>query len=254
MITPRLRAVSAALALAALLAGCAGPAAEPTEAPSAAASTAATPTESPAPTQSSGVLDTVIDTTGWLDFATEDGSIAFRYPADWTLEAESERFAPDDDREDVEDPYVRSADHATLTAPNGQQLLQMADFVDIGGACGGVSEPLEVLAAEPGPGTALAAAGGTSIATVALGTSDGRWRVGLGITGDEWLDSDEGCAVYFVFGSADGGVSMGTHFQLTSAGDDALWTVDSLDDARAYMETAEYATILEILRSVEVAL
>ena len=110
-----------------------------------------------------------------------------------------------------------------------------------------------MLAAEPGPGTGLADGGATSIATVALGTVDGRWRVGVGITGEASLDAAETCAVDFVAGSSDGGVSMGTHFQLDAVGDDVLWTVDTLDDARAYLETAEYATILEILRSVELA-
>ncbi|GAA1422242.1 hypothetical protein [Agrococcus citreus] len=251
--TGRLRAATAALLLSALLVGCAGAAGAPSEAPSADPAPSASPSPSPSPSGTPQADAGVIDTTSWQEFATDDGSIAFRYPADWALEAESERFAPDEGRDDVDDPFVRWMDSATLTAPNGQQLLQMTDFIDIGGTCGDVSEPVEVLATETGAGTALADASATSIATVALGTVDDRWRVGVGITGDEWLDATETCAISFVLGSSDGGVSIGTHFELAAGGEDALWTVDTLDDARAYMETAEYATILEILRSVEVA-
>lgn len=246
-----LRAATAALALTALLVGCAGaagPIDAPTAAPTPSESPSATPIESASETPAPGAG--VIDTTGWLDFATDDGSIAFRYPTDWTLDAQSERLAPDEGRDDAE-PWERWMDSATLTAPNGQQLLQMHDFMDIGGACGDDVAPLEVLASEPFEAQGLSGES-SAIATVALGTSDDRWRVGVGIT-DEAALPDEACKVYFVFSSSDGGVGMGTHLQLDASGEDTLWTVDSLDDARAYMETDEYATILEILRSVEVS-
>ncbi|MCH1884083.1 hypothetical protein [Agrococcus sp. ARC_14] len=155
----------------------------------------------------------------------------------------------------MQDPYERWTDSATLTAPNGQQLLAMYDFVDIGGTCGeGSLQTLEVLASEPAqPVGTLDSEGESVIATVALGTVDDRWRVGIGITDEVRLEAEHTCVVYFVSGSSDGGVGFGTHFQMGSTGEDALWTVDSLDDARAYMEAQEYRTIVEILRSFETA-
>jgi hypothetical protein len=241
-----------ALAAAALLSGCATPAAEPSGAAPTSAQQSGTAAPEPQRTVEAEAASR-IDTADWLEHVTADGSIAFRYPADWALDADSEWFTPSADRGDVADPYERWMDSATLTAPNGQQLVRMADFVDVGWACGGVAEPLEVLATEPAPGRGLTDDEGLVIATVALGTLDDRWRFGVGITGPAWLDASEGCAVGFVFASSDGGASMGTHLQLTSTGDDPLWTVDSLDEARAYMETQEYATIVEVLRSVVTA-
>lgn len=188
-----------------------------------------------------------MDTSTWLEFATADDSVSFRYPGDWALESDSEQIGSE---EENVDPDARWMDWAELTAPNGQQLLAFYDFIDIGGACGGDSvQPLEVLATEATSARTLDG-GDAVIATVALGTVDGRWRVGVGITQPEYLDRPT-CAVYFVGGSADGGVGFGTHFQLTSSGEDPLWTVDSLDDARAYLETDEYSTVMEILRSFE---
>ncbi|WAC66767.1 hypothetical protein OVA14_03045 [Agrococcus sp. SL85] len=239
----------AAAAVAVLaLAGCAQPAAEPTEAPTTApTSQAPEPTTEPTATED----PTAIDTSDWLTYETTDSDASFRYPADWTLESDAELFAPDADRDDVQDPYERTMDSATLTAPNGQQLLALADFVDIGGACGGIVFPFEVLAQEPSEAAALDG-GGSVIATVAIGTETDRWIMGIGITDAERLEYEEACTTYFVAGSSDGGVGFGTHFQMGSTDDDPLWSIDSLDDARAYMETDEYRTILEILRSFEV--
>ncbi|MCH1884082.1 hypothetical protein [Agrococcus sp. ARC_14] len=65
------------------LTGCAQPTAEPT-----APTTAPTPT--PEPTPAASATDEpadvagpdAIDTSGWHEFATDDGSVAFRYPPD----------------------------------------------------------------------------------------------------------------------------------------------------------------------------
>lgn len=195
----------------------------------------------PTPTAAEG-----IDTSEWLAYSTHDGDMTYRYPADWTLASESV--------ESPADAGGRWFDSATLTAPNGQQLLQSSDFVDIGGACGEDYQfPVEVLASEPADVQALGAEETPQITTVALGTDDERWTFGVGITSVDRLPEAgaTGCSWYFVHGSSDGGVSIGTHFMMASIEDDPLWTVDSLDDAMAYMQTDEYATILEILRSVE---
>jgi hypothetical protein len=193
-----------------------------------------------------------VDTSDWLSYATHDGDMTYRYPADWTLESEAQLLSPDADRDDVVDPYERWMDSATLTAPNGQPLLQSGDFVDIGGACDADAlEPFEVLAAEPAAVGPIEADDEPTIATVAVALPSGRWRVGVGITAATLPASGEpGCMLSYVFGTSEGGASIGTHFMLSPSGDDPLWTVDTLDDARAYMETGEYATILEILRSV----
>ncbi|MBO1770900.1 hypothetical protein [Agrococcus sp. TF02-05] len=172
------RALVAALG-ALLLTGCAaGAQAEPSAlaTPHADPAASAAPVASASPTASGDAR--AVDTGDWLAFATERGSVSFRCPPRWTLEAESELFAPDAERTDVQVPHERWMDSATLTALNGQQLLAMHDFVDIGGGPCGELRPLEVLAVEP-----------------------------------------------------------------------SLWTIDSLDDAGSYMETDEYATIVEILGS-----
>ncbi|MCR8670051.1 hypothetical protein [Agrococcus sp. HG114] len=186
-----------------------------------------------------------IATDGWLEYVSTDGTASFRYPPSWTLDAQSERFAPDADRDDVQDPYVRWMDSATLTAPNGQQLLAMHDFVDIGGACFDGAVPLEVLAVEPSQSTSLDGAQAV-IATVAIDFGSA-WVMGIGVTAPEFVAHDVSCTFYFVGVSSEGGVGFGTHFQLGMT--DPLWAIDSLDDARAYMETDEYRTIIEILRS-----
>ncbi len=226
-----------------VLAGCAQPAAEPAETPT------ITPGGDPAvPSTTPSPSPDAIDTRDWLEYSTTDGDASFRYPAEWTLDVEAQHFAPDADSDDVQDPYERTMDSATLTAPNGQELLTLADFVDVGGACDAVY-PFEVLAQEPssaGPADDRAV-----IATVAIGTESDRWIMGMGIASPESIAYEETCYVYFITGSSDGGVGFGTHFQMGSTDDDPLWSIDSLDDARAYMETDEYRTIIEILRSFE---
>ncbi len=235
---------TAALALLALV-GCAAGAAEPSASP--APSSSASAPESSA-TSAPSEEPAGIDTSGWLEYATHDGDLTYRYPADWTLESESVQ--------DPNDASSRWYDTASLTAPNGQQLLQSGDFVDIGGACGEDDRyPIEILADEPADVDPQPADGEPRIVSVALGTDDGRWIFGMGIASPERLPApgSTACGFYFVHGSSDGGLSVGTHFMMASIGDDPLWTVDTLDDARAYMETDEYATILEILRSVRLA-
>jgi len=224
-------AVVVAIAVPIMLSGCAsasdgddmGASSQPSSSPS------AEPTSSDAQ---------AIDTSDWLEYSTHDGDMTYRYPADWALESESVQSVEESER---------WFDDASLVAANGQTLLRSADFVDIGGYCDAPmqgtllhSEPADVddLDGEP--------------AMIAVVAFDGPPAVfAMGITSAAWIaeDGQFGCPFYFVFRTSDGGVSMGTHFQVSS--DDPLWVVDSLEDAQAYMETDEYATLLEILRSVE---
>lgn len=238
---PLATVATAAIALLAI-AGCApasddevGESSQPSPSPS------TEPSTEPSPSAS----DEGIDTSDWLEYSTHDDDMTYRYPADWTLESSSE--------ESPAEAGGRWFDEASLTAPNGQELLQSSDFVDIGGACGDDFQfPIEVLASEPADVEALVEGDVPQITTVALGTDDGRWTFGVGITSTDRLPEpgDTGCAWYFVHGSSDGGVSIGTSLMIASIEEDPLWTVDTIDDATAYMETDEYATILEILRSV----
>lgn len=244
--------LTAAALATALLSGCAGLGAL---APPSPTSTSAAPSRAPMPTPDPATSSSsdpgraaAVATDGWLEYVSTDGTASFRYPPSWTLDAQSERFAPDADRDDVQDPYVRWFDSATLTAPNGQQLLAMHDFVDVGGSCD-APVPLEVLSTEPAAARPLDEEDEAIIATVALRAGEGHWKMGIGVTGAAWIDGDEACTVYFIGGSSEGGVGFGTHFQMSLGERDPLWSVDSLDDARAYMETDEYATIIEILRS-----
>lgn len=231
-------AITAAVAALLALTGCAGaaapapsePAASFTAAPSASAPTdpSAEPSASAAP---------LVMTDDWLEHASSDGSVSFRYPPTWTLEATAEPH-PDPD----ELPW----EAATLTAPNGQELLRMAQFPDIGGSC---EAPLafDVLAVEPAASMPFEQEDDAVIATVAVPIGE-RWEMGIGITSTTRSEG-AGCQLYFVGMSSAHPVSMGTHFSMPR--EDPLWMVDSLDDARAYMETDEYATIIEILRSFE---
>lgn len=260
MITPPLCAVTAALALTALLAGCAGPATEPTESATA-PQASAVPSEEPGPTPTTTAdADAgVIDTTTWVEWESSDGFASLRHPADW--EALSGSSDPPEAFRDV-NPVLDSVE---LTAPNGQMLVGLWDYVDVGGACDAESiQPIEVLAIEETDlpfdrAAAQAEIDGSSpgadvasrrpvLATYALGTTDGRWNVGVGLTTPERFEYGSTCSVYNIASSFAAGTDFGTTSQ-----PGALWTVDSLDDARAYMGTAEYATIVEILRSVEVA-
>lgn len=205
------------------------------------------------PAPSSPAPSERVDTSAWLTYSTHDGDMTYRYPADWTLTSESTFASPDAGRDDVVDPYERWMDSSTLTAPNGQRLLASYDFVDIGGACPPEHRlPIEVLATEPASAAPLTDGEETVIATVAVARPDGRWTFGIGVTSTDHLPAEGvGCGVYLVAASSDGGFSIGTHLTVGSYEEtDALWTIASLDDAHAYMQTAEYATLLEILRSV----
>lgn len=208
-------------------------------------SSPATPASSAEATPSASDEPAGIDTSDWLEYATRDGDMTYRYPADWTLTSSAEQIP--------EAGTNRWYDSASLTAPNGQTLLRSSDYVDIGGACGEAYQfPFEVLATEPADAQGLASGQAPQITTVALGTDDGRWTFGVGITSIDRLPEPgaTGCAWYFVHASSVAGVSIGTSLMMASIEDDPLWTVDTLDDATAYMQTDEYATILEILRSV----
>ncbi|MET4098433.1 hypothetical protein ABIB37_000670 [Agrococcus sp. UYP10] len=144
MITPRLRAVTAALALTALLAGCAAPAAEPTEAPSAttgtptteapsatAASSTLTPSassadERDAPSEAPGVTvappapeppawsgPTAVDTTDWQTFTMPGGEASFRLPPTWEVRG-VHAFAPG---------TAEPAGYAHVYTDDGEHLL-----------------------------------------------------------------------------------------------------------------------------------
>lgn len=260
MTTTRLRAATAALALTALVAGCAAPAtepAEPTEPPMSAPSTPSA-TATAAPTERAAAGGGVIDTTTWVEWVSSDGFTSLRHPADW--DAASESVEPPEAFRDI-NPVLDSVE---LSAPNGQMLVGLWDYVDVGGMCDAESvRAIELLALEE-TDLPFDRAGAQAeidewfpgedvegrrpvLATYALGTVDGRWNVGVGLVEARRMQH-ETCYVYNIAST----FGAGTAFEVTTA-PDPLWTVDTLDDARAYMETAEYATILEILRSVEVA-
>ncbi|MCH1884081.1 hypothetical protein [Agrococcus sp. ARC_14] len=79
----------------------------------------------------------------------------------------------------------------------------------------------------------------------------------MGITDAERLREPIGCPFYFIVGgpAADGELggilTFGSEAQVTGIGDADVWIVDSLDDANAYIETDEYATLQQILLSLE---
>ena len=239
---PRHARIAAAVAALLVLTGCAAAAETASSQAPATPTVAAPPSSDPAPVPSASSSSepgraSGIPTDGWLEHATSDGSVSFHYPPSWTLEATAEPH-PDPD----ELPW----EAATLTAPNGQELLRMAQFPDIGGWC---EAPLafDVLAVEPAASMPFEQEDDAVIATVAVPIGE-RWEMGIGITSTTRSEG-AGCQLYFVGMSSAHPVSMGTHFSMPR--EDPLWMVDSLDDARAYMETDEYATILEILRSFE---
>ncbi|WP_092503239.1 hypothetical protein [Agrococcus jejuensis] len=239
--------VGIAAALLVALAGCVPADAESASDASAspAPSATATPEPSAEPTPSASEAPEGIDTSDWVEYASPEGDLTFRHPSDWTLE--TTRSEP---MSGVGPTGNRSLDSVEITAPNGQQLLTSYDFVDIGGWC---DAPMtgELLHSEP---IGLESPTGDETPVIAAIAFDGDPMIfAMGITAAERIGPDGtfGCPFYFVLGTSDGGTSMGTHFQVSN--DDPLWNIASLDDATAYMETDEYATILEILRSVRTA-
>lgn len=241
------RTAALGLAAALVLAGCASGSLagddEPSATPAPSSQTETSGSEPAASEEPQG-----IDTSAWLEYSTRDGDMTYRYPADWTLESSSELVAPDEGRDDVQDPSERWMDASTLTAPTGQPLLHSADFVDIGGWCDAANQGT-VLHEEP---IDLGWVMPDTTPVIAAIAFDGDPMIfAMGITAAESIGDDGqlACPFYFVFESSDGGASMGTHFQVSN--DDPLWNIDSLDDAFAYTETDEYATLLEILRTVQ---
>ncbi len=169
MITPRLRAVTAALALTALLAGCAGSAAEPTDAPSAetpsATEASSAPASSPpapsaaadgqdaAPSEAPGVTvappapepppwsgPAAIDTADWQTFTMPGGEASFRLPSTWEVR-DVHAFAPG---------TAEPAGWAHVYTDDGEHLLGL-HIVDEpwSFACDGPGLDSRVLHAEP---------------------------------------------------------------------------------------------------------
>ncbi|MGY3127866.1 hypothetical protein ACVWW9_001365 [Agrococcus sp. UYP33] len=246
----RLRGAAAVLALGALLAGCAAPATEPSAAPTATDAPAATPTATAAPTASA---DPMAD---WQLIQPESGRAQFRIPADWSADV---TFAEQDGE---------PIDGVTVRRPDGQPQLTFSQAPgDVGGICtvegsDGVSTPMlpdsELLDTAPlalGDGSADAEA--VAFGAVAVELEDGRWIFGMGITAEEWLQEPLGCPFYFITtgpapeGEPGGIMTFATESQLSGMGDAAIWIVDSIEDARAYLETEEYATLKQILLSFE---
>lgn len=241
MTRTRLR-TAAALGLVALLAGCAQPAAEPSVAPSPASTASETPTPTGSPTPSASVAtDPMAD---WQLIQPESGRTQFRIPADWTADVALEEL----DGEPVDTVVVRR--------PDGQVQLRFSQAPgDVGGGCP-TPPPSELLDMEP-----LSLDGEASepvaFGAVAIELDDGRWVFAMGITGEAQLSEPLTCPFYFVTGgpAEPGGfgglLAFGTESQVTGTGDAAVWVVDSLDDARAYAESEEYATLKQILLSLE---
>lgn len=251
-------ATAAVLALAGLLAGCAAPTSVPSVAPTASAAPTAAPTPSPAAAASptAAPAATADPMAGWQLIQPESGRTQFRIPADWSADVSFEEFDGE------------PGDGVVVRRPDGQPLLRFSQAPgDVGGLCtvegsDGISTPAPpdgvlldrepiVLDTQGSPLEDLA------VGAVAVALDDGRWIFGMGITEEARLQEPLGCPFYFVAGGpaaagALGGLlSFGTQSQLAVEPDGAIWVVESLEAARAYAETDEYATLKRILLSLE---
>lgn len=248
----RLRGAAAVLALASLLAGCAAPAAAPSAVPTASDSPSAAP--SPSPTASA--TPAADPMAGWQLIQPESGRTQFRIPADWSADVSFEEL----DGEPVDGVVVRR--------PDGQPLLRFSQAPgDVGGSCtvegsDGLSTfaPREGVLLDEVPivlGTQGSPLEDLAVGAVAVELDDGSWLFGMGITAEARLQEPLGCPFSFVAGGPaasdelGGLLAFGTQPQLAVEPDGAIWVVESLDAAWAYVETDEYATLKSILRSLE---
>ncbi|MGM1028859.1 MAG: hypothetical protein ACQEWM_03170 [Actinomycetota bacterium] len=239
MARTRLR-TAAALGLVALLAGCAAPAAVPSDTPSASDSAPADPTLMPSATPDpTPAADPMAD---WQLIQPQSGRTQFRIPADWSADV---TFAEVDGE---------PADGVVVRRPDGQAQLRFSQVPgDVGGSCGERPQS-EVLDMQS---LSLDADEPTAFGAVAAELQDGRWIFGMGVTAERQLQEPLGCPFYFITGGPaeavepSGLLTFATESQLSGTGDAAVWIVDSLDDARAYLETEEYATLKQILLSLE---
>lgn len=228
----------ALLVAVALLSGCAAPGA-PVPAP-----TSPSASEASTPGPSIGELEPVDPTAEWQTVRPGSGRTQFRIPADWTADVSFQEIDGD------------AVDGVVIRRPDGQQQLGLSQAPgDVGGICEAIpagvlldSEPLSLGSEHQWM------SGGPAFGAVAVQLGDGRWVFGMGITGEERLREPLSCPFYFITGGPGelGGIlSFGTESQLTGTGAGSVWVVDSLDDARAYLETEEYATLKQILLSLE---
>lgn len=245
--TARLRAATAALALTALLAGCAAPGAPTppaTDPGPSVASHSSPPSAQPTATQAAGPM------ADWQVVRPESGRTQFRIPAGWSADMT------------FEEVYGEPVDGVIIRRPDGQQQLRFSQAIgDVGGICAvegpdGISRPVQPAGELLDTAPILPALDDEEVAfgAVAVERDDGTWTFGMGITAAERLQEPLGCPFYFVIGGPGelGGIlSFGTESQLTGTGEGSVWVVDSLDDARAYLETEEYATLKQILVSLE---
>ncbi|MGM1028862.1 MAG: hypothetical protein ACQEWM_03185 [Actinomycetota bacterium] len=208
MTTTRLRAATAALALTALLAGCAGPGTEPTEAPSSEtpSATPASSTTPPSPSaadvehaarsEAPGVTvappapepppwsgPAAIDTTDWQTFTMPGGEASFRLPPTWEVR-DVHAFAPG---------TAEPAGYAHVYTDDGEHLLGL-HLVDEpwGFACDGPALDSRVLHAEPlelGLTTPHGGGLATEVRFDAIGVIG---AVTISLT-DGWTDAD-GCS------------------------------------------------------------
>lgn len=214
-----------AILTAVTLAGCA------TSAP------ASTPTPtSPKPASSSSSSASPTPTAeAWVTHTTPDGTATFELPATWTAQ---EQPLPNDD------PMARAA--ILILDQAGAQKLHYYPYLDgIGGACK-LEYPVHVYDAVEVPIATYDAAPARMLYRVAE-TPEGVEGT-MGLTQDDATDF-AGCLFYNTLytSSSLGLISFGTALQSPSDGN---LTFASVDEAKAFASTPEYATLKRILTSL----
>lgn len=243
MLTHRSRRAAPLLVMILALVGCAAVEAEaPSPVPTSSLPQSAAPASTPAAPTEGPVED---DMAGWQTIRLESGRTQFQIPRDWSAEIRYEEMDSD------------PVDAATVHRPDGQQQLVFSHAPgDVGGICEPSAELLETApTALVNPVTSSQSE--PTFAAVAVELEDGRWSFGMGITEASSLEEPLGCPFRFMVGGpgepeGPGGIlHFGTETELGPVGGDPLWIVESREAATDYLETEEYATLRQILLSLE---
>lgn len=206
-----------------------------------------TPTSTPSPTQTPTPEPTQEPTPeAWERFTDPRMSQSFEVPPDWTVQ-------------EIGSPNDMGIVQFGVMDESGAQRLFFANTVQgLGGACGDLPvQAVEELDARPVdiPGYVAAPDDGTT-QLVAPRVVFRAAPVAEGAIASLALADDvppESCMYYNLLHTADGLTAFGTRLQVDTYDPQAQWLFGSVDEARAYTQTEDYAKLVRILSSLRVS-
>lgn len=253
---PAAAAAAVAGVLALLLSGCAEPSAAPpatpTTPPTAAVAESASPPASAPATSAEASAEPTAD---WQRVATENGLVSLRIPTTWTVEHGGET---------IEESLWAQTMLVRNSIGQEMAILSVSEGGDRGGACGadvdGVFQqdddgmlPARIHAVEVLElGDELDAFGTPGKPHLVAATVEYGERFGfhVGFLPEPPQDGLVPCLWYDDVAVPAGfpNVMLGTP-PVDTAGD--IWLVDSFEAGEAYTETSEFATLMSVMRSIE---